>query len=138
MKKVTARKLLAEELSKTPVISVACKKVGVSRQSFYRWTQSDEEFLADMMYAMRSGIRYFNDIAESQLLVMIQEKNFSAVRYWLDRRHPMYITNHSKEKQQAFENRAPRNVIIEIVDPVTGEVTAPLPPNHPNYHDYPR
>lgn len=138
MKKATARKLLKEELSKTPVISVACKKVGVSRQSFYRWTNSDTEFFEDMVKAMRSGIRYFNDIAESQLLVMIQEKNFSAVRYWLDRRHPMYVNGYYKDKLEAINQPKPQSIIIEVVDPETGEVTASLPPDHPNYHDYPR
>lgn len=120
MKKATARKLLIEELKKTPVISVACKKAGVSRQSFYRWTGSDREFLMDMVYAMRNGIRYFNDIAESQLLIMIQEKNFSAVRYWLDRRHPLYMAKYFKEKTDLFEDRAPQNVIIEVGEPYDG------------------
>lgn len=120
MRKEKAKKLLREELAKTPIISVACKKVGVSRQSFYRWSSKDPSFRKTMMVAILDGEKLINDMTESQLLRLIQDGNFSAVRYWLDRRHPLFRTN--KKKTRAEEQSTHQHVQeIHIVRPTTGE-----------------
>ena len=43
-----------------------------------------------MEEALAEGEALVNDMSESQLLTLIKEKNFSAVRFWLNRRHPKF------------------------------------------------
>ena len=78
------------ELKKIPIVTVACEKSGISRNSVYRWRREDKDFAKHMEEAMAEGEELVSDMSESQLLTMIKEKNFSAVRYWLSHRSPKY------------------------------------------------
>jgi len=78
------------ELRKIPIVQVAAEKSGVSRQSIYRWRQDDEEFATEMDEALAEGEALVSDMSESQLLTLIKEKNFSAIRFWLNHRSPKY------------------------------------------------
>ena len=40
--------------------------------------------------AIAEGEEFINDFSESQLLTLIQEKQFPAIRFWLTHRHPKY------------------------------------------------
>jgi hypothetical protein len=40
--------------------------------------------------ALADGVAFVNDMSESQLLQLIKDKSFSAVRFWLIKRHPAY------------------------------------------------
>lgn len=90
MKKIKLQKQLFEELSKVPIIQVACEKTGVSRNSVYRWKKEDKEFSRKMDRAMADGVAFVNDISESQLLEMIKDKNWSAISFWLKHRNDNY------------------------------------------------
>ncbi len=90
MKKPKHSKLFLEELKKVPIIQVACEKTGVSRNTVYRWKREDKEFAKALEEALSDGVSYVNDMSESQLLSLIKEKNFPAVRFWLNKRHPAY------------------------------------------------
>lgn len=90
MKKPKHSKLFLEELKKVPIIQVACEKTGVSRNTVYRWKREDKKFAKALEDALSDGISYVNDMSESQLLSLIKEKNFPAVRFWLNKRHPAY------------------------------------------------
>jgi hypothetical protein len=90
MKKNKYEKQFLEELSKVPIIQVACEKTGLSRQSVYRWRKEDKEFAKKMDQAMEDGVAFVNDMSESQLLTMIKEKNWSAISFWLKHRNNNY------------------------------------------------
>lgn len=90
MKKPKYSKKFLEELRKVPIIQVACEKVGVSRNTVYRWKREDKDFAKQFDEALADGVEFVNDMSESQLLQLIKEKNFSAVRFWLNKRHPAY------------------------------------------------
>ncbi len=75
---------------KVPIISVACEKTGVSRNSVYRWHKEDKKFAQKMDTAMSEGVAFVNDMSESQLLTMIKEKNWSAISFWLKHRNNNY------------------------------------------------
>ena len=79
-----------EELKKIPIIQVACEKTGISRNSIYRWKREDKEFSKLMDEALAEGEDLVNDMSESQLLTLIKEKNFSAIRFWLNHRNPKF------------------------------------------------
>jgi hypothetical protein len=90
MKKPKYSKQFLDELRKVPNVLNACKIVGIARQTVYRWCREDHEFELEMDKAMKEGIANMNDMTESQLLRMAQEKNWPAVRFWLQHRHPSY------------------------------------------------
>lgn len=90
MKKPKYSKKFLEELRKVPIVQVACEKAGVSRNSVYRWKREDKEFAKQFDEALADGVEFVNDMSESQLLQLIKDKNFSAVRFWLNKRHPAY------------------------------------------------
>ena len=81
-----------EQLKKTPIVSIACKKSGVSRATYYRWCKSDEKFKKASDEAIQEGVMLMNDMAESQLLSAIRDGNSTAIFYWLNHRHPAYKT----------------------------------------------
>ncbi|MCL5071025.1 MAG: hypothetical protein M1308_09035 [Actinobacteria bacterium] len=84
--------LLIEQLRKTPIVSVSCEKVGVSRATFYRWKVSDSKFASLADTAIAEGCQLVNDLAESQLLSAIKDKNLGAIIFWLKHHHPAYLT----------------------------------------------
>jgi len=90
MKKNKLRDAFLEQLRKIPIVQVACEKVGLSRNSVYRWRNDDEEFREQMETALAEGEALVNDMSESQLLSMIKDKNWSAISFWLRHRNPKF------------------------------------------------
>ena len=89
-KKNKVKDSFLEELKKIPIVQVACEKTGISRNSIYRWKREDKEFSKSMDKALTEGEDLVNDMSESQLLTLIKEKNFSAIRFWLNHRNPKF------------------------------------------------
>ncbi len=89
-KKNKVKDSFLEELKKIPIVQVACEKTGISRNSIYRWKREDKEFSKLMDEALAEGEDLVNDMSESQLLTLIKEKNFSAIRFWLNHRNPKF------------------------------------------------
>lgn len=83
---------IVEQLRKTPIIQIACEKLNISRMSFYRWKNEDEEFARKVDEALLDGQLLVNDLAESQLISAIKDRNMSAVMTWLKHHHPSYAT----------------------------------------------
>lgn len=90
MKTNKSKQLLIEQLRKTPIILVACEKMSISRATFYRWFKEDENFKESAQEALGDGKNLINDMAESQLISSIKDKNFQAIAYWLKHNHPNY------------------------------------------------
>lgn len=105
MKKNKYQEQFLQELTKVPIVQVACEKAGLSRNTVYRWRKEDKDFEKKMDQALADGVALVNDMSESQLLTLIKEKNFPAVRFWLNKRHPAYkdkIEVTTKEDSEAL------------------------------------
>ena len=83
---------LLEQLKRTPIVEAACHKAGISRQTFYRWKAEDAEFAKEVEKAVADGQMLVNDLAESQLISALKDRNFQAITYWLKHHHPNYKT----------------------------------------------
>jgi hypothetical protein len=90
MKADKEKQLLLEQLKKTPIIQIACEKIGLGRTTYYRWRQADSKFALAADTAIFDGCLLINDMAESQLISAIRDKNFPAIVYWLKHHHPTY------------------------------------------------
>jgi hypothetical protein len=90
MKKTRIKDKFLDTLKKVPIVQVSCEKVGVSRNSVYRWRNQDKKFAEEMDLAMIEGEAFINDISEGQLLNMIKEKSWPALSFWLRHRNPKF------------------------------------------------
>jgi ACT domain-containing protein len=90
MKKNRVKDAFLEQLRKIPIVAVAAEKVGISRNSVYKWRNADEAFRDEMEAALAEGEALVNDMGESQLLSLIQEKNWPAISFWLRHRNPKF------------------------------------------------
>lgn len=86
------RELLITQLRKTPIVQIACEKVGVARATYYRWKKQDAGFSKEADEAVMAGELLVNDMAESQLLSAIRDKNLTAIIFWLKHHHARYAT----------------------------------------------
>lgn len=87
-----AKELVLEQLKKTPIVQIACEKVGLSRVSFYHWKKKDTEFAKQVDEALTDGRSLVNDLAESQLINAVKDRNITAIVAWLKHNHPNYKT----------------------------------------------
>lgn len=81
-----------EQLKKTPIIQIACERAGVARSTVYRWIGQDKEFAKSVDQAVLQGTLLVNDVAESQLMAAIRERNITAIIFWLKHHHDAYKT----------------------------------------------
>lgn len=82
--------IVIDALRKTPIVQIVCDKTGVSRATFYRWHKDDKAFAKKADEALQEGTTLVNDMAESQVIVAIREKNLGAIIFWLKHHHPNY------------------------------------------------
>lgn len=68
----------------------ACEKTSIARSTVYRWREQSKKFARDMEKAIDEGEALINEMGESQLISLIRDKNFPAVRFWLTHRNPKF------------------------------------------------
>ena len=103
-----AKQLFLEQLKKTPIVQIACEKLGVSRASFYRWRTEDAAFAKQADEATLEGHLLLNDLAESQLIGAVKDRNLQAIMYWLK--------HHHKDYRNRLEIEGTVNTITELSD----------------------
>jgi hypothetical protein len=92
MKTLKNKELLLEQFKKTPIIQIACERTDIGRATYYRWRAEDEEFAKNADEALYQGKLLINDLAESQLISEIKNKNMTALIFWLKHNHPSFST----------------------------------------------
>ncbi|HVU06639.1 MAG TPA: hypothetical protein VHE10_02530 [Candidatus Paceibacterota bacterium] len=118
------KEILLEQFRKTPVIQIACEKTGVSRMTYYRWLKEDKEFEKLALEALAEGKLMVNDLAESQLISAIKDKNMTAIMQWLRHHHPEYknkleVTAVTRQEELTPEQEA---LVREALRLASGEV----------------
>lgn len=81
---------LLEILEKTPIVSYAVKRTGISKATYHRWRNEGAIFDLNVMNAIYRGSETINDLAESKLISLIQEGNLKAITFWLQHHKPNY------------------------------------------------
>lgn len=84
------KQMFLEQLKKTPIVQIACEKLGIGRASFYRWKIEDPSFAKNVEQALFEGYLMVNDLAESQLIGAVKDRNLAAIMYWLRHHHVEY------------------------------------------------
>ena len=91
-RQVKTKEIIIEQLKKTPIVQIASEKSGVGRATYYRWRKDDKEFAKSTDEALLEGSLLVNDMAESQIMSAIRDKNMTAIIFWLKHHHPSYAT----------------------------------------------
>ncbi|MFA6077334.1 MAG: phBC6A51 family helix-turn-helix protein [Candidatus Paceibacterota bacterium] len=99
------KEILTEQLRKTPIIQIACEKCGVSRATFYRWRSEDLDFAAKTDTAINEGLSLITDMAESQLISAIKDRNLPGIIFWLKAHHKDYKTKLELSGKIEVDNR---------------------------------
>lgn len=86
------KRAVIEQLRKSGIVQISCEKTGVGRATYYRWRKDDQEFADTCDQALSEGSSLINDMAESQLLSAIRDKNLTAIIFWLKHHHKTYET----------------------------------------------
>lgn len=108
------KRLILEEMENNPNVSVACKKVGISRNTVYRWCKEDLQFKESLDEASALGTDSINDLAESKIISAIASGNLKASQYWLDNHKKEYMRPRPKDFWKG-KNSTPPVAVIEIV-----------------------
>jgi len=93
-----------ELLEKTPIVTSACEKMGISKSTYYRWRDYDSMFRNKADLALERGREIVNDLAESKVIGLIQESDRWATGYWLSnncsryRKRSRYETDDSQAR----------------------------------------
>jgi hypothetical protein len=90
-KTLSLKKRIYEELAHIPNISIVCKKVGITRQTFYRWRKEDRDFHRETEEYFNLGVDSVSDLAESKLIEKINQGDMKAITHWLDNNSRRYI-----------------------------------------------
>lgn len=83
-------KQIIAEIEKMPNKSYVCQKLGLSRQTLYRWVDDDRTFSSEVEIAIRVGNESICDLAESKIIERVKEGDFRAAKYILDNKHKDY------------------------------------------------
>lgn len=106
-----------EQLQTIPNISLACEKVGLSRNTIYRWCKEDPAFKDRLDEAIETGTESVNDLAESKLISQINASNMQAIRYWLDNNKKTYMRPRPKDFWEGIrEDNRIREIVITRAD----------------------
>jgi len=77
------KQIFLDNLAKSHgIICSACERTGISRQTYYDWISKDESFCQEV----RDINERTADIVEGYLLELIQQKNASAIFFYLSRK----------------------------------------------------
>lgn len=90
------------------IVSVACRKVGISRQTHYRWCQEDESYDR----AAKEIIEATIDFVESKLFENIQDKKEASIMFYLKSKakHRGYV------ERQEVDMGTNNHFRVEIID----------------------
>jgi hypothetical protein len=81
---------LLDQFRKMPIVQIAAERAAVSRATYYRWLEEDAEFRDEAMAAIAEGESFISDKSEGQLLALIGEKHFGAIKTYLEHHNDTY------------------------------------------------
>ncbi len=107
---------ILKHLKDTSIVQVACARTGVSRATYYRWYHDDPEFSKVAEKAIEEGERYFCDLAESELINLIKEKNLGAIIFYLKVHHPKYSLSAKNKFNLSGTTETPKKITVSWED----------------------
>ncbi len=79
-----------DELENLPIVSVVCKRAGISKATIYRWVEDDADFKKKYDRSLKRGRDTLVDHAESKLVKMADKEHFGAIKMILEANSKRY------------------------------------------------
>lgn len=116
MKKHRIKERFIEELKEIPIVQVVCEKLGVSRNTHYRWIIEDPIYKEQVAMALAQGEDRINDVAESNIIRGIQNRNMADTKYWLGHRHEKFKkgSEYKSKREAVVFDKAKRDATIKM------------------------
>jgi hypothetical protein len=92
------KELIINFLETNPIIEFVCRKVQITRTTYYRWLEKDSKFKEACENAIKNGKLVINDLAYSKLIELIKSGNITAIIYWLKNNHPDFTEKNQQIK----------------------------------------
>lgn len=108
------KKQLLHELTQVPIIEIACQKVGISRQTFYRWRAANASFSQEIEAALNMGRDFINDVSESTILEHIKNGEIRPAIFWLRHNNSRYKNNPKIENMNQLNNNKSLKDMTEL------------------------
>ncbi|MFA5126992.1 MAG: hypothetical protein WC465_03270 [Patescibacteria group bacterium] len=102
-RKSRIKKDLLEELRKNPIIATACLRSGINPSTFYRWTQEDRKFAAEVRDACKEGTLLISDMAQSRVIQGIKDGVPTYVLFWLKTRSKEFVEKVTHNHNHAIQ-----------------------------------
>jgi hypothetical protein len=90
MARLSDKSKLLELLAETPIVSFACKKIGLDRSTYYRWYKDNKDFRDQADRILGIGRIRINDMAESVIIKKINADDVRSSIFWLEHNEPRY------------------------------------------------
>ena len=100
---------LVEQFKKMPIVQIACNRAGVPRSTYYRWLEDDSMFRDAAVAAIADGEAFISDKSEAQLLALIGDKHFGAIKHYLEHHSDSYA------KGKGLGGRPDRKIRVVIL-----------------------
>jgi hypothetical protein len=107
---------LLQYLKDSGNISYACKRAGVSRETYYQWRRS-RLFAEEADTAISYGKEFVNDLAHTQLIQNIQQGDMGAVKFQLASCHPDYQPRKPWPRELPELRPAVAEIVISTAEP---------------------
>lgn len=115
-------KQIITEIENIPNVSIVCARVGISRQTYYRWLRTDAQFAENVTDAMVIGNESICDMAEGKMVELVRAGDFRALKHILDNRHreykkprdPRWYKEKPKQKSPESNNKI---MFVDFSDP---------------------
>lgn len=106
---VSKKKVLEELQRSLGIVSIACRKCGITRKSYYRWMREDEEFKSavEEIYESRG------DFVEGKLLENIRSGDTTSIIFYCKTKLKERGYVERKEQEVSVESKQPINITIE-------------------------
>ncbi|MDD3723135.1 MAG: hypothetical protein PHW92_11760 [Lutibacter sp.] len=103
------KKQLIELAKDNPLVSFLCKKVDISRATYYRWIIEDEVFKKEMHQSSKIGRDAICDLAESKIINLAKSGNenvsLRASQYILNNNSRAYRQNNFSYQRMKLEDK---------------------------------
>ncbi|MFA6515323.1 MAG: hypothetical protein WCT42_03610 [Candidatus Paceibacterota bacterium] len=80
-----------ETLEEVPLISIAAKRMGISKATIYRWKSRSPNFSEQIEKALAKGRDIVNDSVEGRIITQAKNGDFKSQKLWLENNCSRYV-----------------------------------------------
>lgn len=98
---------LVRLLDEGATVSMACKKLGIHRSTYYDWQNEDPNLSARISMARHIAHERVTDVAEQWIGKWVMEGDRKSVYKWLEMNHPKFLTTRDRVTMIIRDERTP-------------------------------